>query len=57
VPDTHRLKPGERVRLNKITTDGKELHSDRAAAEAEFVALRDELVDLQFRLYAEGRRK
>jgi len=57
VPDTHRLKPGKKVRLNKITTDGKDLHSDRAAAEAEFVALRNELIELQYLLYAEGQQK
>lgn len=54
MPDTHRMKPGKKVRLNKITTDGKDLHADRTAAEAEFVALRDELIELQYRLYAEG---
>ena len=57
MPDTHRLKPGKKVRLDKITTEGKDLHSDRSAAEAEFVALRNELIDLQFRLYAEGKQK
>ncbi len=57
MPDTHRLKPGKKVRLNKITTDGKDLHSDRAAAEAEFVALRNELIELQYLLYAEGQQK
>lgn len=57
MPDTHRLKPGRKVRLEKITPDGKDLHSDRAAAEEEFVALRKELAEWQFRWFAEGKRK
>jgi len=49
--------PRKKVRLNKITTDGKDLHGDRSAAETEFVALRNELIELQYRLYAEGSQK
>ncbi len=57
MPTQHRLTPGQKVRLNRITTDGKDLYSDRSAAEAQFKALRAELIDLQFRLYAEGKQK
>jgi PPK2 family polyphosphate:nucleotide phosphotransferase len=51
------MTPGEKVRLKTITTDGKTLHSDRSAAEDEFGGLRNELVELQYRLYAEGKQK
>lgn len=57
MPNTHRVEPGQRVSLADITTRGRELHPDRAAAEAEFRALRKEISDLQEQLYAEGRQK
>ena len=57
MPDTHRLTPGKAIRLADFTTRGKELHDDRAAAEAEFTELRHEFIDTQNRLYAERKRK
>ena len=55
--DTHRLTVGKPVKLAEITTRGKDLHDDRKAAEREFYKLRDELIELQVQLYAEGRQK
>jgi PPK2 family polyphosphate:nucleotide phosphotransferase len=57
MPDTHRLEPGCTVRLADLTTRGKQFESSRDAAAEEFLSLREELVELQTRLYAEGRRK
>ena len=57
MPDTHRLEPDQKIDLKAITTKGKQLHKDRAAAEAEFRQLRSELVELQSRLYAERRQR
>lgn len=57
MPDTHRLTPGKPIQLADLTTRGKELHSDRDAAEAEFVDLRNEFIETQNRLYAERRQK
>jgi len=51
------MMPGKKVHLRNISTDEKDLHPDRQTAEAEFVSLSQELIDLQFRLYAEGQRK
>jgi PPK2 family polyphosphate:nucleotide phosphotransferase len=56
MPQTHRLEPGEEIRLADLTTDGRIFESDRDSAEAEFMALRDELAELQRRWYADGRR-
>ncbi len=57
MPESHRIKPGSKVKLAAIDPDGKELHADRAAAETEFAQLREELAELQHLLYADGRRK
>ncbi len=57
MPDTHKLDPGRAVRLTDLTTRGKDLHGNRQAAEREFASLRDQLVELQGRWYAEGQRK
>ena len=57
MPDTHRLRPGDPVKLEELPTQGKEFCEDREAAEKEFRKLRDELAELQYRLYAEGRQK
>lgn len=57
MPDTHRLHPGQPVDLRELPTQGKQFHADRKAAEKEFLELRDELAGLQYKLYAEGRRK
>jgi len=56
MPDTHRLTPSVPIRIEDFSSDGKDFHNDRKQAEEEFVALRHELVELQPRLYAEGRR-
>ncbi len=53
----HRVEPGSTVRLAHYTTEGKDFHPDRDAAEEEFEQLRDELADWQYRWYAEGQRK
>ena len=57
--ETHKLVAGELdgLRLADLTTQGKTLHSDRTAAEAEFKQLRRELREWQVRLYAEGKQK
>ena len=56
MPDTHRLKHGQRVKLSEINANGKELHSNRSAAESEFDALRLRFIELQNRWYADGQR-
>ena len=56
MPTTHRLEPGEPIRLGQVPTEAKPYHKDRAAAEAEFTGLRDELIELQQQLYAERQR-
>jgi PPK2 family polyphosphate:nucleotide phosphotransferase len=53
----HRLVPGKKVRMSKLPTEAGEFHGDRVAAEQEFATLREELIELQFNLYAEGERK
>lgn len=55
--DPHRVQPSSTVRLAGCSTRGRDFCDDRNAAEAEFVELRDELIELQCRLYAEGKRK
>lgn len=55
--DVHRVQPGSSVVLAELSTRGRDFSDDRDAAEEEFQELRDELIDLQRRLYAEGRRK
>ena len=51
----HQLKPGRPVRLGELPTSGREFHDDKESAVAEFRTLRDELAELQRRLYAEGK--
>ncbi len=55
--ETHRLTPGQTVSIAELPTDGRLFHDDRPAAEAEFRSLRQELIDWQYRLYAEDRRQ
>ena len=43
--------------LTDLPTDGKLFHDNRKIAEKEFKKLRRELIELQTRLYAEGRQK
>lgn len=54
---THQLIPNSSLNLNALPSDGKQFFPDREACEAEFKALRKELIDLQPRLYAEGEQK
>ena len=54
----HRIEPGRPIRLNDISTRGKDYYEgDKATAESEFKAVRDEFIELQPRLYAEGEQK
>ncbi len=55
--ETHELTPDQPVQLNQVPSDGRIFHEDRDSAEFEFRNLRDELVLLQRRLYAEGKHK
>lgn len=57
MPFSHQLKPGKQVDLSKMPTSAQSFHTDRAEAEIEFKAARDELIELQSRLYAEGKHK
>ncbi len=57
MPETHIVRSGTRVRLADLSTRADDFHDDRDAAEREFRKLRKELADLQYALYAEGRRK
>jgi polyphosphate kinase 2 (PPK2 family) len=57
MPDTHQLSAQQTVHLTDLPTDGKPFYPDRAAAEAEFRALRKEFIELQARLYAEDKHK
>lgn len=53
----HRLSPGQPVRLGDLSSRGRDFHNNRDEAETEFLAQREKLIELQRRLYAEGRRK
>ena len=55
--ETHRLEPGAPVRLDDLTSKGKKFYEDKEAAEVEFKGLRDEVIELQERLYAEDKHK
>lgn len=57
MPSTHRLTAGKHVSLRDLSTRGRDFCEDRDAAEEEFLQLRDEFIEMQRRLYAEGRRK
>ena len=57
MPFTHKLQPGTQVNLSDITANGNSYHSNRDEAEDEFKALRRELRDWQYRLYAEDKQK
>lgn len=57
MPHLHQLQPGETVDLSALSTDGRDFCDDRKAAEKEFEELRNELIELQPRLYAEGKQK
>lgn len=56
--NTHRLATGESVVLANLPTSGKVFYPDgKETAVAEFKTLRDEFIELQKRLYAEGKQK
>ncbi len=63
--ETHKLEPKRSdvnlpkrpFQLSTMPTQGKQFHPDRDQAEAEFKALRREFIELQTRLYAEGKQK
>lgn len=57
VAETHRIVPGESVRLADISTKSPIPARERAEAEKEFSELRDELIEAQNRLYAESKQK
>ena len=57
MPETHLIKPDEKVKIEKLETRGKKLHQDRERAEAEFHSLRNQLAEMQNRMYAEGKHK
>ena len=55
--ETHELTPDQPIQLNQFPSDGQLFYEDRASAELEFRKLRDELMLLKRRLYAEGKYK
>jgi PPK2 family polyphosphate:nucleotide phosphotransferase len=57
MPYAHRLTPGRAVHLDKLPTRAGDDAPDRDAAESELEDLRARLAELQWRFYAEGRRK
>lgn len=57
MPNTHRVKPGQRIRIDDLPTRADDFHDDRKSAEKEFKKLRQELIELQARLYSEQKQK
>jgi PPK2 family polyphosphate:nucleotide phosphotransferase len=57
MPNTHRISPGDKIRLADLNADGKDFHASKREAEKEFEKLRDELIEWQCKLYAEGKQK
>ena len=55
--ESHELTADRPIQLEQIPADGRRYFNDRKTAELEFSELRDELILLQRRLYAEGRHK
>jgi PPK2 family polyphosphate:nucleotide phosphotransferase len=55
--DPHQLNPNHPVRLLQQSSNGKQFYSDKKAAIVEFRDLRDELIELQRRLYAEDKHR
>ena len=54
MPQTHLVEPDKPIDLSAIPTRAEMFCDDRQMAEREFRQLRDELIELQRRLYAEG---
>lgn len=57
MPNEHQVRPGKEIRLEKTDTRADSFHKDRKSAESEFFELRDELAELQRRVYAEGKQR
>lgn len=55
MPDTHRLTPGQPIVLSDCSTRGRDFRNDRDEAEQEFQKLREDFIELQSKLYAEGK--
>ena len=56
--ETYIIRPNTAVELDQLPTRGGDAAgADRKETEKQFKALRSELADLQYRLYAEGKRK
>lgn len=55
--EQHTVPPGTPIDLGRMTTDGRKFCEDRKSTEKEFLKLREELIALQPRLYAENRQK
>lgn len=53
----HQLMPGNPVSIRDLPTSGEEFRSDRKNVEKEFKKLRDEMIEWQNVLYAEGKQK
>lgn len=53
---SHLIKPGQKVELRKIETDAKDFEREREECEKGFRPLREELIEWQEKLYAEGKR-
>lgn len=54
---SHRLIPGTPVNIRDLPTDGREFCSSRKKAERESKELREELIELQPRMYAEDKHR
>jgi PPK2 family polyphosphate:nucleotide phosphotransferase len=55
--DVHRLNPTQTIILSDLPTTARQYHDDRDSAEDEFRVLRNELIEYQRRLYADGSMK
>lgn len=53
MPKQHEITPGEKVEIEKLSTRGRDFTNDREAAELEFANLREKIIEIQPRLYAE----
>jgi PPK2 family polyphosphate:nucleotide phosphotransferase len=55
--NVHRLNPVQTITLSDLPTTAQPYHDDRDSAEDEFRVLRNELIEYQRRLYADGSMK
>ncbi|QDU94648.1 polyphosphate kinase 2 family protein [Lignipirellula cremea] len=56
MPKTHELTPGAPIKMADLISDGAHFCDDREQAEKEFLALRERLVALEPKLYADASR-